>query len=250
MKTPIQVIADMGCPTHSVVEAMRFFGEREDLTREQYEQRIQQIVGLADPPETDSHFFAKCLFKYVVHETIRMVLNYTDCPMQDILDLCYKKTYVFIQDNPWSETLFNVNHGLQESEEINPETGEVIIVKPSKGAKKDVTERIFADLKSKGASRHDIIDAFVQGTGMSKAGATTYFHALKKELGFSVGSDKKTTKGESKQEIANRLYQSADDKSKPTMIALFAEQLGTSKLGAQTYYYACKKKFEPLTAAQ
>jgi len=230
-----------------MVSAMRYFSERNDLTIDQYIKGIQDIIGLTDPPEAESYFYAKCLFRYVVQETIRSHIKDSMTNMDDILDMSIQKTYKYIEENPWSVTLFNINHGLQETDEIDEQTGEIKAAKP-KGGKKDTTERIFNELKSKGASRQAIIDAFVHETGMSKAGATTYFHALKKTLGFTESTqDKKSAKGESKQEIAERLYEQSDDKSKTTMITLFTEQLGTSKLGAQTYYYACKKKFAVLT---
>lgn len=244
MKTPLQIITEYGCPTDSFVAAMQYFGNREDLTHEQYLKGIQDLIALPDLPTIESYHFSKVLFLYIIQETIRAYILGIIPIMDDIYTLSIKKTQKHIEDNPWSVTRFNINHGLQEHEEIDPETGAILPVK-SKGAKKDVTERIFNELKSKGASRQDIIDQFVQQTGMSKAGATTYFHALKKELGFveNESANTKTPKQESKQEIANRLYQESSDKSKSTMIALFIETLETSKLGAQTYYYTCKKKF-------
>lgn len=243
MKTPLQVIADFGCPTNSMIEAMRHLGEREDLTFDQYKKGIQDIVGMEEPPPVESYHFAQVMFKYVVQETIRAYNTGIIPNMDQIFVICVNKTMKFIEENPWSVTMFNINHGLQKREEIDPETGAIVSSKP-KGDKKEITERIFKDLKSKGATRQDIINAFVQETGMSIPGATTYFHSLKKEFGFKEAEvQKKPDKLESKQELAERLYQESDDKSKPTMIALFTEKLGTSKLGAQTYYYACKKKF-------
>lgn len=247
MKTPLQAIADLGCPTDSMIDAMRYFGEREDLTEAEYVKAIHEIVGSTDDHVPMDHFNAKVLFKYIVQETIRAYGTGLIPDMDRMFVYCLEKADTFIENNPWSETLFNINHGLQDREEVDPETGVIVTAKP-KGAKKDVTERIFNDLKSKGASRQDIIDAFVQQTGMSKAGATTYFHTLKKELGFKESTtEKKSAKPESKQEIAERLYQGSETKDKSEMIALFVEKLETSKLGAQTYYYACKKKFNAIS---
>lgn len=243
MKTPLQVIADFGCPTHSYIAAMQHFGDREDLSIEQYRAGIQEVVGLTELPETESYHFAKVLFLYVVQETIRAYLTGIVPDMAEIYVHAISRTYEYIKSNPWAVTRFNIMHGLLDVEETNPETGVVTITKP-KQAKKDVTERIFKEFKARGASRQDIIDTFILETGMSKAGATTYFHSLKKTLGFkeSDTDEKKLIKVESKQDLAERVYQESQDKSKPAMIALFIEKLGTSKLGAQTYYYACKKK--------
>lgn len=247
MKTPLQAIADLGCPTDSMIDAMRYFGEREDFTHNEYVKAIHEIIGDTDDHVPMDHYNAKVLFKYIVQETIR-AYNLGLIPDMDRMFIyCLDKADTFIENNPWSETMFKINHGLMEREETDPETGIVTPSKP-KGAKKETTERIFTELKSKGASRQDIIDAFVEQTGMSKAGATTYFHTLKKEFGFKESTiEKKSAKTESKQDIAERLYQDSESKDKTVMIALFVEKLETSKLGAQTYYYACKKKFAPLT---
>ncbi len=240
MKTPLQVITDYKCPTNSYINAIQHFSDRQDLTLEQYQKGIQELIGLSTLPETESYHFAKTLFLYVVQETIRVYGHGLIPDMDAIYEQCIDKTHEFIENNPWSATRFNLNHGLMERDEFDEETG--TIATKQKGAKKEVTEQIFKDLKSKGATRQDIIDAFVQQTGMSKAGATTYFHSLKKELGFREESaDKKTNKTGSKQELAERLYQESTDKSKGTMITLFTEKLETSKLGAQTYFYACKE---------
>lgn len=244
MKTPLQLIAEFGCPTDSAIFAIKHLSEREDLTYDQYKKGIQDIIGLPETPDIGSYFEAKVLFRYVIQDTINSYNAGLIPIMDDIFSIAIDKTEQYIESNPWSVTAFNIAHGLAERDEIDPETGELVPTK-QKGAKKEVTEQIFKKMKSNGNSRQDIIEAFITETGMSRAGATTYFHALKKEFGFSEGtSETKTNKIESKQELAERLYQESPDKSKPTMITLFTEKLETSKLGAQTYYYACKKKYE------
>jgi hypothetical protein len=249
MKTPLQIIADYGCPTDSAIFAIKHLSERDDLTYDEYKKGIQNIVGLDEPPDVDSYYDAKVLFRYIIQETINAYNQGVIPIMESVFFVARLKTELYIENNPWSETAFNIAHGLAERDEIDAETGELVAPK-QKGAKKEVTERLFKDLKSKGATRHDIIEAFITETGMSKAGSTTYFHALKKEFGFKESTEqKKADKPESKQGLAEKLYQESPDKSKPAMITLFTEKLETSKLGAQTYYYACKKKFQPLTQA-
>lgn len=243
MKTPLQVISGIGCPTSSINDAIRYFSEREDLTEDQYLSLIQEIIGLDTPPVVDTYYFAKFLFLYVVQETIKAHNAGLIPDMDDLYASCVEKAKTYIENNPWSVTRFNVAHGLVENEQVDPETGESTQPK-SKGAKKDITDRVFLEMKSKGASRQEIIQAFIDQTGMSKAGATTYFHALKKQHGFAENKEsKKVDKPESKQQIAERIYQTSEDKSKEVLIPLLEQHLGTSKLGAQTYFYACKKKF-------
>lgn len=245
MKPPLKIISELGCSTDSYIAAVHTLTEQPTAEKSVYEQRIQEIIGLQEPPECESWYAARVLFMYVVQETIRAFSLGAIPLMENVFLIAQQRTETYIENNPWNQTRFNIEHGLRV--DFDTELGEEgSTVSTKKGAKKDVTEKLFRNLKATGASRQKIIDAFVEQAGMSKAGATTYFHALKKELGFSdkqnPGSD--LPKAESKQELAERLYNESTDKSKSTMIALFTEKLGTSKLGAQTYFYACKKKFE------
>lgn len=238
----------MGGSADSYIASVQFFAQQDNIDKAEYEHRIQQIIGLIDPPESESWFFARSLFMYVVQETIREFNNGIVPPidemMNDIYQIAVEKTTLYVTSNPWNETRFNIQHGLKRDDEDVLEVG--LSVSTKKGAKKDVTEKLFKNLKAAGASRQKIIDAFIEQVGMSRAGATTYFHSLKKEIGFSERDNPEieTNKTESKQDLAERLYAESSDKSKPTMIALFTDKLETSKLGAQTYYYACKKKYE------
>jgi hypothetical protein len=250
MKPPLKVISELGCPTDSYIAAIQHLTQQ-DASQDEYERRIQEIIGLPEPPECESWFFARALFMYVVQETIRGYQYGLIPDMSFVYEDAVFKARAYAENNPWNETRFNIEHGLKIDVDVDTgEEGPAIATK--KGGKKDITEKLFRDLKSAGASRQKIIDAFVEQVGMSKAGATTYFHALKKELGFSEVNNptEQSPKTESKQELAERLYNESDDKSKATMIALFTEKLGTSKLGAQTYYYACKKKLENATTIQ
>lgn len=251
MKAPLKVISEFGCPTDSYISAVQHLAQQTDVDKAEYERRIQEIIGLLEPPECQSWYVARVLFMYVVQETIREFNQGLIPLMEDILQISQERTDLYVELNPWNETRFNIERGLKV--DVDVETGEEgPATATKKGAKKDVTERLFKDLKSAGASRQKIIDAFVEQVGMSKAGATTYFHSLKKELGFSEKDNpqQETPKTESKQDLAERLYNESADKSKATLIALFTDKLDTSRLGAQTYYYACKKKFQNATTIQ
>lgn len=250
MKPPLKVIEELGCSTDSYLFAIQTLMQQQDADKAEYERRIQEIIGLPDPPECESWYYARVLFMYVVQETIREFNTGLIPLMEDVYHIALEYTQRYVDNNSWNETRFNIEHGLKT--DIDVETGEEgPATSIKKGAKKDVTEKLFKNLKAAGASRQKIIDAFVEQVGMSKAGATTYFHALKKEIGFSErdNPETETPKSESKQDLAERLYSESSDKSKSTMIALFTNKLGTSKLGAQTYYYACKKKLENATTS-
>lgn len=247
MKAPLKVIEEFGCPTSSYIAAIQHLC-RQDAPKLEYEERIQNIIGLTERPECSSWFEARVLFMYVVQETIRefsrgISMSIVDTLMEDVYKLATERAYAYIEANPWNETRFNIEHGLRVDKDEHGNEGEIAT---KKGAKKEISEQLFKDLKAAGASRQKIIDAFIEQVGMSRAGATTYFHALKKEFGFSEReqTEQEPQKAESKQEMAERLYNDSADKTKVTIISLFTEKLGTSKLGAQTYYYACKKKYE------
>ncbi|MDE1830722.1 MAG: hypothetical protein KGI25_10415 [Thaumarchaeota archaeon] len=253
MKAPLKVISELGVSTDSYISAIQTLMQQ-DADKSEYEKRIQEIIGLAEPPKCFSWFFARALFMYVVQETIRGYSNGLIPDMEFVYEDSWVKAQTYVDNNPWNETRFNIEHGLKADAgaeiEVTDESSVAPVTLIKKGGKKDVTEKLFRDLKTTGASRQKIIDAFIQQVGMSKAGATTYFHTLKKELGFSEKNNptEEAPKNESKQELAERLYNESEDKSKPTMIALLTEKLGTSRLGAQTYYYACKKKHEHATS--
>lgn len=242
MKTPLQYIADYGCQIDSYIAAISHLFKYE-VDKVEYEKRVMDIIGLPEPPYYESLYFARTMFMYVVQETIR-AYNLGIIPiMEEVHALSLERTLSYIDVQPWHETRFNIEHGLSSIDDMD-EDGNAVISK--KGAKKDITEKLFLQIKKDGGSRNDIIDAFVDKAGMSRAGSTTYFHTLKKEFGFSekTNPNKEAPKAESKQEIADKLYQETPDKPKAEMIALFAEKLNTSKLGAQTYYYSCKKRHE------
>jgi hypothetical protein len=240
MKTPLAYIADYGCQTNSYIAAIQHLLQQ-SVDKVEYEKRVMDVIGLPDPPYYESLYFARTMFMYVVQETIR-AYNLGVIPlMEDVHELALERTNAYLNDQPWHQTRFNIDNGLSSIDDI--EEGNVVTSK--KGAKKDITEQIFLQIKKEGGSRNDIIDTFVNKVGMSRAGATTYFHTLKKEFGFSeiTNPNKEVVKTQSKQEIAECLYQANPNMQKVEMIALFAEKLDTSKLGAQTYFYSCKKRF-------
>lgn len=244
MKAPLKVIEELGCPTDSYIAAIQFLIQK-NFNKVEFEKQVQDIIGLSEPPECYSWFTARALFLYVVQETIRQYQTGIIPLMEEVYKTAVKKMEMYTESNPWNETRFNIEHGLKVDFDVEAgDEGPALSTK--KGAKKHITEKLFRDLKAAGASRQKIIEAFVEQVGMSKACATTYFHALKKQLGFSERTNptEQISKHMSKQELAEQLYEQSIDKSKPTIIDLFVEKLGTSKLGAQTYYYAVKKKKE------
>lgn len=235
MKTPLQVIADYGSPTDSYIRAVTFFSQKPDFTKVEYETGIQQIIGLCVPPILPSTYEARILFRYVIQETIRAHQGQTIPNIDIVYKDALEKTKHFIEEYTWAQTNYNCVNGITFTNSTEDED--------HKGDKKTITETIFKDLVAQNASRGDIIEAFVNKVGMSKAGATTYFHSLKKQLGFTATKEQEQTV-ESKQQVAERIYNQATNKDKANLIEQFIAQLQTSKMGAQTYYYACKKKFK------
>lgn len=236
MKTPLEMIASYGAPTHSYIAAIAYFSEKPDLSKVEYESNIKDIIGLLTPPSLPSTYEARILFRYVVQETVRSHQLEAIPNMDEVYKLALDKTKKFVEEYTWAQTNYNCVNGITftNSEEDCSR----------KGDKKTITEKIFKDLVAQKASRSAIIDVFINQVGMSKAGATTYFHTLKKQFGFSAIEEKQKPATANKQQIAEKIYLEADDKSKTNIINIFVKELQTSKMGAQTYYYTCKKKFK------
>lgn len=113
--------------------------------------------------------------------------------------------------------------------------------RPKKGAKKDGAARIYRQMQND-HTRDEIIAAFIEQLDMTTAGATTYFHNNEKEYGpckVVAGGSKKKGGGRTKKDDAVDVYKDVYlTMKKDDIIELLAEKLNTTRLGAQTYYYA------------
>src|SRR5271156_4670782 len=121
MKPPLKVIEELGVPTDSYMFAIQMLMQQ-DADKTEYEKRVQEILGLDDPPECESWYFARVLFLYSVQETIRAYNTGVIPDMELVYEDSLYKTQTYIDNNPWNETRFNIEHGLKT--DIDVETGE------------------------------------------------------------------------------------------------------------------------------
>lgn len=251
MQTPLEIIAGYGAPTNSYLAAIKHFGERESLPKQVCESRIAEIIGAEIAPSLSNEKEANLYFLYTIQETVRAFQGATIPEMADVWDEAQSRAKKFIETHPWTIKEYN-------NESVDPITNQP---KQRKGAKKEQSEELYKEMNDGKNDRVAIIQAFMDQLGMSKAGATTYFHNLKKTFGYAgpvtekrkrekkaeVPKPKSAAKkakrsGPSKGELARRIYTEMKGSPKADIVARIVEETGTTPAGANTYYCAAKKE--------
>lgn len=262
MRTPLEVIAGYGVSTTSYIRAIQQFNDLDHsiiLKKEQYEKGIADIVGGDHPPSFSSEKEARIYFLYVIQETIRSFSQGTIPEMDHVWEDAQRRAKQMIINQPWAVKDYCAD------DEGEPKLDAAGNPKKRKGAKKDEAEALYKRMNDGNNDRTAIIAALIDEVGMSKAGATTYFHNLKKQFGFSgpktekpkrqrktqIPSERSLSKptknvsrkgGPTKAEIAKQIYTSLRGRSKEDVIAEIIAKTGTSKAGANTYYCSCKRE--------
>lgn len=259
MKAPLEVLEEFFIPTHSFIAAVTHLSNLEEKAgwwrQDEYEEFTAEIIGLTPHPRFENQRAARLYFHYTVQETVRAFINAAgELPdMEEVWADVGRRVKGFIAANPWSIKEFD---GEQTDENGN--------IKPKKGEKKEQALSLYKKMNDGKTTRTSIINALMEEVGMTKAGATTYFHNLKKEYGFNgpkeerkkrekkaptLKAEKKVTKkkGPSKASIAEKIYLEMKDAvqfSKADMITRIVEEAGTTPAGANTYFCAARKKHE------
>jgi hypothetical protein len=114
--------------------------------------------------------------------------------------------------------------------------------------KGDIAKRIYAGLADK--SKANVMKVFQTELQTTVAGSQTYFYVCNGPTGAQRGRKasspdakkvayvRKTAVGApTKRELATKLFASAPDKSRATIVARFQTELGLTKAGSTTYYY-------------
>jgi hypothetical protein len=256
MRTPLEIIADYGVSTTSYIQAIQQFNNIDHpivMEKSQYEESINEIIGGDTPPTFSSDKEARIYFLYVVQETIRAFGQGIIPDMADVWVEAQRRAKIMIQEQPWAIKEYNTETTGEPKLDAagNP--------KKRKGAKKVEAEALYKRMNDGQNDRNAIIDALIADVGLSKPGATTYFHNLKKQFGYagpepvkkkakkklSAPSTPKSTKKvirPSKSEQARRIYTDLRGRPKEEVIAQIIKQTGTSPGGANTYYCSCKKE--------
>lgn len=257
MRTPLEIIADYGVPTTSYLRAIQAFNDDEKpivLRKEQYEKGIADIVGGDHPPSYSNEKEARIYFLYVVQETIRAFSQGTIPEMDVVWEDAQNRAKNMIANQPWAIK----DYAAEDTGE--PKLDAAGNPKKRKGAKKDEAEALYRRMNDGKNDRVAIINALVEEVGMSKPGATTYFHNLKKQFGFAGPNAEKPVRvkkavpqptpkktkqkrsGPTKSQLAKQIYTSLKGRPKEEIIAEIVAQTGTSRAGANTYYCSCKKE--------
>lgn len=252
MKTPLEIIADFGADTNSYIAAVQYLSAK-TLTKEQYEQGIADIVGAEHCPTFSNEKEARLYFLYVVQETVR-AFGTGDVPeMSDIYVESVRRARKFISNNPYVIKDYQPRNAPLN---VNPHK-----TSHKKGDKKRQALSIYKSMNNGVNTRDDIIKTLMEKVDMTKAGATTYFHAMRKEHGFSgpasprkpkatkepkvitvkAPKGKKKINGMTKGAIARQVYTEMSGKPKADVIAEIVKRAQTTKAGANTYFCACKK---------
>lgn len=257
---PIEIIAGYGAPTDSFNAAIRFFNNKGMMTERQYASGIKELLGADDVPSFKNEKEARIVFLYVVQETLRVYIEDNIVPdMAAVWEEVIDRSSVFLAKNPWSIKTYGTVNGETKVDAVG-------LPKKKKGKKKEMAIDIYCRMNDGTTERGTIIQAFMDEIGMTKAGATTYFHNMKKEYGFrgpktqrgrkpnstttttatptEPGKRGRKPEGKmSKAKIAEQVYLRMKGQPKKEILAVIVEESGTTPAGANTYYCMWKKEY-------
>lgn len=266
--TPLGVIESFGAPTSSYLGAVNYFRydrweefQKPNLSQDQMEQGIADIIGIESPPRFDNPKEAELYFLYTVQETVRAFLGPDVPDMADVWEQVQQNASKLIKNNPWSIKDYSDYQPTDKEPKLDA-TGKP---KKKKGVKKQMAKEIYFRLNDGTNDRLAIIGAFINDIGMSKAGATTYFHDMKAEYGYLGPKTKKVRKkkavtesapqsevkpkrkgrsGPSKAEIARQIFNEMHGRDKQEIKDEIIRRTGTTPAGANTYVCACIREAE------
>lgn len=138
-----------------------------------------------------------------------------------------------------------------EESAADPVAADVPVEKPVrvKGEKKsDIAAKIYAGLTDR--SKENVIRVFMEQLGTTQAGAQTYYYTVGGEKTGRTARKASTTApttyvrktpertGPTKREIAAKMFAEAPVKTREVMVERFVQEIGMTKAGAMTYFYA------------
>lgn len=167
MTNAVQMIEQFGIPTNNFVDAIRFVNDRDWLSKEEYEQRIEQITGhkiaLSDQKQ------ARMYYLYLIQESVRSKDNDVDTVINEV----EQRVQHFNKEYGWA--LVSDEDHKSDEEKVDASGNQ----KPKKGAKKELAKKVWNQNKDKGYTRKQFIDILVKEVGLTPAGASTYYSNLK-----------------------------------------------------------------------
>lgn len=268
----IEMIDSFGSPVTSYIRAVQFFVEEQyNLSKEECEQRIAQLIGLSTPPTYSNTKEAFIVFLYVVQETIRASIQGQDLDMSVIWNDVISRSTKFIENNPWSIKDYSIDEENTSTENQGETTSEPTATdtapKMKKGQKQIKGLALYHKLNDGVNTRNFIIEQLMDQLKMSKPGATTYFHNFKDQFGYKgpkgagrgrkptpkdpsapapviptpsqINSTKKVGKGVK----AVQIYLEMKGSPKADIIARIIQETGTTPQGANTYFCKAQKDY-------
>lgn len=134
-----------------------------------YDQVLQSLLGDGrDVLENDDH--ARIQIGYVIQLAVEANMAGVELDDNTLYSEATKRAHEFIVEMPW---VFATKEALTLDAAGN--------VKPKKGAKQIQAHEVYVRLIESDGTRADIIQAFQDEVGLTKAGATTYFYNTKKK---------------------------------------------------------------------
>lgn len=169
----IDILTKDNIPTDSYLTAIQYIIEREERngkpTDKEYQLKVIELTGFGGVGNTLlEHGMAEYTYKYVVQESIRAYAD-TQNPvnMAEMYTYAVDKARVFLNNNPHKST---------------PEPTEVITtdgtVKKKRGAKREMTCKLWAEKKHLNLSRKEWMHILITEVNMTKSGASTYYAKL------------------------------------------------------------------------
>lgn len=197
MINPITVLSKLGVDTDSPIQAIqdvsKLAAKRDWVTDAHWRRAIEELIGTEKINVANLDFLkAKYTYMYLVQNIVEQ-FDETDEPSVNVaIKAARAKAKAMIYRIKEGDLQFLDPSRYTEAEEIDEHgiitrkigggRGKPIGKKGRKGRKKAEAERLYqANKDSK--SRGEIIAMFIKDLDMSKAGATTYYHNCKKELG-------------------------------------------------------------------
>lgn len=183
--SPIAILVRRGMSQTSWIKAVQDFNTITDgWTKHDYERLIEEL--LLEPVTFEDERTARISAGYLVQELMRVFVNRPD----QILDVeavwvdAQQRTAAYIERINSGDLMFM--QAKPETDDYN-ENAEPVVDdrgnrKRKKGAKKQMAAEMYRDNRET-KTRAEIIEMFMTDIGMSKAGATTYFHNNKAEFG-------------------------------------------------------------------
>ncbi len=176
MHPVMQKFVERGIPIRSAVAAIQYLSDKQEtMTPAHYQSLLEEFVGEQVHTKltgVDADRQLKYTLLYFVQETIRKSFSTDKINPIEILGTASDKAKKFIVENPWT---------FATGESDVPKVDSNGNAKRKKGAKQEEAARIYIENKAKG--KKTVIEMFMSELDMSKAGATTYFYNMKKQLG-------------------------------------------------------------------